>query len=464
MKILILILIMTSIFVLSASAVILEGDDQTELCKEIKTMAYPTAVCRSDYQQYPPKSSAKSSKDIIQIAGFNMLQPGTKSSRYKHIPSLLNMMNKWDVIGTTELMSLDAYTMKYNRLVLNAFGSSTKKSVNNKFKRMYRLPGYLVLLKELQKRDKTWGLLLTPSKQGSPSANIRELVGVFYRGRYVTPMHNKYCASNYKKRSKSYACLPKFKQSVEETFSRKPIVASFKSGRFKFTILTSHVVFGSASNRAPRLFELDQMTKLMKNPELRKTTRNIILVGDLNLEHNDKGVDTALNGFDMFSLKPSSLSASKGYSKNYDHFVFDPTVTKRCDGAGANVFDMINKSPIMKKYEPMLVNESSCTKNSAGKYAKLSDARVHDLQGVYCQYMGKISNSKMVNKKKEIVYEYNDKHLQIRSGKFLNTIVFSQSKTSQAYRKYLSVLSDHAPIHMSCGTSSLRKFSNYQTD
>ena len=57
---------------------------------------------------------------------------------------------------------------------------------------------------------------------------------------------------------------------------------------------------------------------------------------------------------------------------------------------------------------------------------------------------------KKVTKKKEIEWEYSMQKLEAFSAKFISTLVDSQLNETQKYRKYMSVLSDHAPISMNC--------------
>ena len=118
---------------------------------------------------------------------------------------------------------------------------------------LYRAPGYLRILTELQKLrgGKDWALIIAPRGEAAPTSPTVELVGYYYRSNIVKPKENSYC-KNTRKHGKAtpLACIVNMgKEDLGEdkshVFSRRPFLAEFISGRFSFVLLTSHVIFDS---------------------------------------------------------------------------------------------------------------------------------------------------------------------------------------------------------------------------
>lgn len=254
--------------------------------------------CEKNYHHY--NSSAYTRKyrkdnilnsDKVRIAEFNALHPGMSKTRYKDYKKIAQMLNRFDVVGVTELIPLMASDLMNNEKVVN-FLNQTPREIRKikkdilelkrkqryrasairarkikllelkyhqlttdakKAKKLYREPGYLKILTELHKlkNGKDWALILSPRGEGADTSYTHELVGYYYRSSIVKPKDNDYCRQIRKDgRARPLACIVNMDakdlgEDKEHVFSRRPFLAEFISGRFSFILLTSHVIFDS---------------------------------------------------------------------------------------------------------------------------------------------------------------------------------------------------------------------------
>jgi endonuclease/exonuclease/phosphatase family metal-dependent hydrolase len=88
-------------------------------------------------------------------------------------------------------------------------------------------------------------------------------------------------------RKKSIKRLGSWKLA-EGDFARPPFLASFKAGNFDFTVISIHVCFGcNGLGEEGRRLEIQRLTLLYSNL-LNGQEKDILLMGDFNLEPNDK--------------------------------------------------------------------------------------------------------------------------------------------------------------------------------
>jgi endonuclease/exonuclease/phosphatase family metal-dependent hydrolase len=74
---------------------------------------------------------------------------------------------------------------------------------------------------------------------------------------------------------------------AEGDFARPPFLASFKAGNFDFTVISIHVCFGcNGLGEEGRRLEIQRLTSLYSNL-LNGQEKDILLMGDFNLEPND---------------------------------------------------------------------------------------------------------------------------------------------------------------------------------
>lgn len=232
----------------------------------------------------------------IKIAEFNALHPGMSKTRYKNYKKVAQLINRWDVVGVTELLPLISDDLKHNQSLVKFIEVDAPKQISKlkselarqqsylqktKNKRsknstkikitriqaeieslendleqapgLYRDPGYLKILKELRKlrNGKEWALILAPRGQAAKKTDVQELVGYFYRSSKVKPKVNSYCKNiRTKGKGTPVACIPNMGkemlgESKRDIFSRIPFMSEFISGKFSFILLTSHVVYNS---------------------------------------------------------------------------------------------------------------------------------------------------------------------------------------------------------------------------
>jgi endonuclease/exonuclease/phosphatase family metal-dependent hydrolase len=87
-------------------------------------------------------------------------------------------------------------------------------------------------------------------------------------------------------RKKSIKCLGSSKLA-EGNFARPPFMASFKAGDFDFTVISIHICFGcNGLGKVGRRLEIQRLTSVYSNL-LHGQEKDILLMGDFNLDPND---------------------------------------------------------------------------------------------------------------------------------------------------------------------------------
>lgn len=359
----------------------------------------------------------------------------------------------------------------------------------------YRAPGYLHILEELLKLDESWSLILAPRGEAAKETDVHELAGFFYRRTKVRPTIQYYC-KEYKTGGvgNPFACIPSFSSSffgrdVKDSFSRRPFMANFESGNFDFTLLTSHVVFtspkqedkmesilqdafgvshykqagkGVSKSNYARLAELDLMMEFMD--KLRKTykEKDVILVGDFNIENKNRFWPELFKSFpggDLVVDGPTSVTVGRydskgnptyGDASNYDHFVLDGVHSRECKNfndeyyAGKYSFYMEDiKNEVEKKY---IIREK--VKDEQGRYDFREGKREYARRHV-ASVISKMKNRWTV-KNKKIVKVTVDEEKYTKST--WDRLFISQIRDQTYYQVYKEVLSDHFPIFMECHT------------
>jgi hypothetical protein len=286
-----------------------DARDFTLECKEVSKYSVKGKYqvdCSQDFHHFNSETSksiidltssklVEAPKESIKIAEFNVLHPGMAKTRFKDYKKIASLINKWDVIGMTELLPLVANDLLQNTSLVKyievyapgkiklyeamskdlniKLGKTTRerriKSLNKKLniakkmvafykaeiikaKKNYREPGYLKILNELHKLrgGKNWSLVLSPRGEAAKASDTHELVGYYYRSNLVKPIRNQYCKDVKKGKLFPFACIAQMgkkmlRKDKSDIFSRRPFMASFKAKSFSFTLLTSHVIYTS---------------------------------------------------------------------------------------------------------------------------------------------------------------------------------------------------------------------------
>lgn len=528
-------------------------------CLEIQKYALIENIsveCNLNYQLFNSKASAKyysHAKAVkagkIKISSYNMLHPGSLRTAFKDYALLAKIINNWDLVAGLELLpvlgrdnrintnvinhlekspeliqSLEQKLDYFNNLALTEMNQETVKEklkveqelaklieMSASLKGLYRAPGYVKILESLRKLDPSWSLLLSPRGDAAQVTHVHEMIGFFYRAAIVKPIQNEHC-EEYKGKfgGKGIACIPNLRKSfmgkdMTDVFSRRPFLASFKSGKFDFSMLTSHVVYGSPDDPAEmkkilmpsfgvttyndigkgvtkqtyaRWAESKIILELMKRLRKDYYEQDVIYGGDMNLQASNSFFKVLLQEFpgeDIFVTDETTISqpryhnqgeATNGLSKNYDHFIFNKKSTIECltpaMKSTAKVYPyysgMVSKY-IDKNYKVRdesnfaleeifddIRNEKDSEVENKAEYVLLPSAKskIKKAQSAYrkaLEKLRKVSNSSIVAD-----------HYRIdeRVSLFKKRIFTDQLTDQYFYRMYLELVSDHMPISMTC--------------
>lgn len=482
----------------------------------------------------------------VRIGSFNLWHPGTSKSGLKDYKLLAKVVDQWDVLAAQELLPVVGEDLRHNEDVsdflqeapqllrdlkrdLNSSTGSERLELKKRIEKLendmalapelYRSPGYLKLLDELRKIDPSWSLMLAPRGEAAESFHVQELTGFYYRSSRVQPVVNDHCQDYPEKtrNGKPYACIPNFYEgfmgkNVAPAFSRRPFMASFRSAKFDFTLLSSHVIFSS-----PR--EDDQMSTIMKAAfekptyedlgegfnlqtyarfaEIKLTldfmqrynhryrNSNLIFAGDMNIESSNSfwpDVLKSLDGGELFVEEMTSMSQLRfragneptlGLASNYDHFIFSPKQTPECDGDSAKAFNFYT-SWVANWIDDEYIIRRERFKNLPGDktddliYDGLEpefEDRIRPLDfSAYDQYELRAGARQKIRKKVEGYTDLLKRRLTIRDNQIVwddhrfeqrlqiyqNRIFFDQLEDRTYYRVFFELLSDHFPISMNC--------------
>ena len=246
-------------------------------CKWNKKFIEIEAECNDLYHHYPTSKfslpvnkNAVANSQYVKIAGFNIWNLGSGQTFYKDIKLVAQMISQWDIVGVVEVLPAISYDRSTNYALVKAVKNNFLDGNDSTVKQVYRKPHYLILLDELRKQGplEGWSLLLSPYSQ----SKTNELVAYYYRRSKVKVQNTPYCKkavirlkregaligkfrdkANYRPAeisNKTYGCvLPLPNKKIENRMSRIPFIASFKSGKFDFTLLSSHLRFRAPATK-----------------------------------------------------------------------------------------------------------------------------------------------------------------------------------------------------------------------
>jgi len=514
------------------------------VCMEIKKYSVKSAYsvdCYTNYHHfnsdaaYRYYSSTNASK--IKIAGYNLWHPGNPKSSYKDYKIMAKLMNKFDLVSAVELLAAISRDADNNENVvdflysapsvirkLEASSSSESKRKLAAFKKdyevaktLYREPGYLKVLNELRKLDRSWALILTPRGDAGKPTHVHELAGFYYRAKVVKPIVNDHCKSIKESGDgEPIACFPNLRASfmgrdTSGVFSRRPFLGSFKSRNFDFSLLTSHVVFTSPSDSSDmrkilkpsfgvsnytsvgrgvskvtyaRFAESKIILEFMEKYRAEYNDKDIIYVGDMNLESSktfwDKimpefpgsellvtgGTSLALTRYDV-DRKPT-----KGETSNYDHFIADPKVSSECfTSSGRSTAKPVSyysgdiHKAIMSKYIVRSTNKSNFDfekdfdDSFEEDFSPTSLSIKYRMTSAGKAKMNKLlaTYEKSLKARKTIrrnqVIIDEESKIKEKVKLFKKRMFLEQQYDRTFYRVYKEVLSDHFPVEMTCKTS-----------
>lgn len=452
----------------------------------------------------------------VEMAAFNLWHPGSNSSPYKDYELVAGLMNGYDVIAAMELLPSVGRDYEHNQRVRRFVESAPDMIMNleSRYQQspsadiaqrivelksdlkeapsLYRIPDYLVLLNELRKLDPSWALILAPSGEAADEAYVQELVGFYYRGRSVKPTINEHCHKFRKKRhGPSFACYPKLTKSwlgtnVREVFSRRPFLGSFVSGSFDFTLLTSHIVFTSPTDEVEmrsilepsfgvshydelgtgatkanyaRLAEMKAITNIMSRIRSESKEKDIIFLGDTNLEaDNDqwKGILDSFSGGELFIDTPTTLTMpyrlsdgtlTGGLASDYDHIIMDTSETNECLKANGKLSPRVGnflKGNMKKRIHSRYLYRRA---DAVPGMLESSAAGRKRRESMVKKYRARLEGRKTVKRNKIVA---DDLRLEELVREFDERVFLSQITEDDFYKVYKEVISDHLPVYFSC--------------
>lgn len=507
------------LLMLACSFSVLAGEEEKATCRELRYFLENSVGdidCLDQYHHYNAhaKSIYYSSKKAlsqkeVKIGSFNLYNLGSTRTEFKDNALVAKIVNRWDVVAVQELMPVIGRDLRHNEALTELYKSlkikladmttngasySERKKLKDELellKSQYEVPGYIPLLKELQKVDPSWSLILAGTEEGTDTSTVFELAGYFYRASVVRPIKNEYC-EKYQGGSKSYACTPKFEKefygsNVAELFARRPFVGSFESANFDFTLVNTHIIhnapsdetlrkkilkaafgvedhseigYGVSSRTFARFAEVKHIINFMEKYRKQFKEQDLILLGDFNIEADEEywnillkdapGMEVHIKDKTSISLKRvlASGTETNGVKNNYDHFVYNSKVTQACSPDNAKVFNFLENSfqkIIDNKYliRSNQTYEDEETKKTRYYLAGSANYTMNEIMGPFLNYIdGKytVSRGKIVKrfdreeKKKDLERKVFEPQLHDRSY----------------YRHYREIISDHLPIYVNC--------------
>ncbi len=491
------------------------SESEIETCRRLKVFLAGSVgdiECRNEYQifskhvgNYEREAVKKKSKQV-RIGAFNLFKPGATQTEYKDHRLVAEIMNDWDVIAAVELTSNNGMTKRHNDAIVEYYTNrlaelqaqeidENEKTTSNELaliREQYDFPGYILLLKELQKLDPTWSLLLSGKEEGSENATVKELTGYYYRSSTVKIKSTEYCRDRYGKEGR-FGCLPvldekTFGRDVEGLFSRRPFLSTFESGEFDFTLLSTHVIHNTPSDedlqkkilknvfgvddykdigpgvtqlKFARFAEVRLMAEFVEYLKKNYYEQDYIILGDFNLESSNNYWETFFNDFKGLELRiegATSMAVGKnlsdgtithGTKSNYDHFLFDPKETSNCQGEGAaKIFNFI-EGDFAKKIERKYLVRSNAMYYSTTRESdmyRLKSGGKEKIDVLVDNYVHSIKN-KLTVKSGKLVPRFD---IEESKKEFYDRVIDTQlfDKTYYSYLK--EIISDHLPIYMNC--------------
>lgn len=416
-------------------------------CQNVKTYAPMNNLiihCHDSAFIFESELKSKSSFNAsnVRISQFNFLHPGTSKTMFKDYKLVAKMLNHFDLVSSSELLGLVGVDLSFNRSLMKFLNdgpvllqkyqkelsqatSSRAVELNKKIKKLkedlaiapklYRVPGYLKVLKELRSLDASWSLVISPRGDSLLLGSVEEYSGFFYRKSKVDLANNPYCARSFQA-AKAKACLATMRDEYALAdsaifFSRRPFIASFQSGSFKFSYLTSHVVFNAFGDEErqsemlnaafgtdvyeniglnigdinyARWVEMMLTARWMNNFKKRHPKEKLIYGGDTNLNAQLDVWQKVLQAYHsteavLGNSEKTTLSTRKFNSKNeetlglandYDHFIFKSSEFNNCKPAKAYNF-LTNSIGTAIRSQYLIRDEGNLTKEKSHYASKL---------------------------------------------------------------------------------------------
>lgn len=428
--------------------------------------------CTLNYTHYFSEKVTSVKRDKVRIGSFNLYHLGDNQPKLKNYNVVANIINQWDIVGAQEFMPLPGDYADSNARI---FELLSKTGNNNDFvqkKLQVEVPGYLKLLNALRKLDPNWALILQPTAEGEGTSG--EMAGFFYRQSVVQLRDWSYCpvekSTDLKSQrpTRNLACLVDIPEHQRKLISRRAFATYFRAGNFDFVGLTAHVRFRGDKNPEAiatqkneicanhvtplkckptgddlsRFYEVKAIADQIDTIQKQANDQDVIYMGDFNLELNKRTVPTwnavlkAAEGFKVYQDKPTTLSTLKNsLASNYDHFIFNPDVTKACSGASARPYNFTAISKPMTELQKI-----TATASLPDQIQLQIQARMSEIEN--------IANAKVV-RGKLIVSNLDRKEIEDFRTSFKE---LSEKVKRNFTTATFELVSDHIPVEMECST------------
>ncbi len=504
---LIIILSLFSSYSMVANAISVEREQ--ELNEEFRSYCEQAAkyvvknrfsvTCDSDYHHYNSRAAAnhydgKPAHDI-RIANYNMLHPGSNKNSYKDLALIAQIINEYDLVSAQELIPRLGNDMRHN----NDLVEMIENTKNYDLEKLYKVPGYLLILNELRKLDPSWALITSPRGEASSPSSVHEMLGFFYRASIVRPIETEHCVEMASKNSReevntNFACYPLFRApffrvDAADAFSRKPFIASFESGNYDLTLMNAHVIFTSPKDEetmswisnlafgiddysevgtgvtketyarfAEVRLSLEMLELLSKNYK----EQDLIFAADMNLEARIAYWDQLLNDFGNFSLigeMATSLTNYRysnrgtvetfGFSSNYDHFIYNKNANKNCETDTDGKIKVTRQSYFEGHVDEWMkdrylvreeTNDEEEPYRISAKGQKIMESRLEE----HKQFL----EDSLIIVEGEIVAQFEDVERELDI--FKRRVFDEQLGDFTYYKLYRELISDHFPIGITC--------------
>lgn len=433
--------------------------------------------CTENYVHFFPKVAEKKrriemrSPKLLKIGSFNLFHLGDNQSPMKSYEIVASIINQWDLVGAQEMMPLGLDIVTENLKIAELLSQQEGRVRFPIKKWSVPIPGYLRVLKSLQKLDSSWALILQPTSEGEGGAG--EMSGFYYRSARVQLLEWDYCPFENtidrltQQRVPNLACQTQVTAAAARLTSRVAFSALFKSGNFDFIGLTTHSRYRAAldpkdldaqknavcknhiqpekckipKDQVGRFYEIFAVADQIGEMKEKATDADVIFMGDFNLEilpitlENWKASLRPAALLRPFQKEPTTVGTK--FSKmvsNYDHFILDTKFTAECDAESAKSYDYIKaaarKTSVPDKliaqhlFEKQLLAVAAERKAETDTYIKVQNLT----QGAELRELTE-------DEKAEINSKYDESLVRMK----LNN-----------YALVLELISDHIPIEMNC--------------
>lgn len=234
------------------------------------------------------------SKETTNVASFNVLHLGWKGKNYKELAEVVSL---FELVGLLEVMKEE---------------------------------GLQKLEKELEKQTKQeWTYHISKEKIGRKT----------YKEYYA------YIWQDKKVKLKKVRGF--YKETKSDDFIRQPYGVDFKIGKFDFTFVILHSIFGDKkAHRAGEAMLFDEVYDYFQ--KLNGKEQDVIIAGDFNLPAYDKAFKGILSHKDqiVYAIDPKNNKTTIGksaLSSSYDNMFFSYKYTKEFTG-NYGVFDFTNNN------------------------------------------------------------------------------------------------------------------------